>query len=412
MNSEPAAAILPATRGSSAIPMHAQASIRAFADHTKQRNWSRLHLENIFASPDRLAVFLNAFAPPDFVTEKVQRPDDGDGIDHDIYVYVNLPADWEAFLQAMSASARRNARAALRQAENGSEYRITYPTADTFEEDIEALLKFWEDQWAAKLAARYNPRLPYGMMANFRHMLTCCFADNALLLPILWQGEKRIGLQASLIDWKNRSLISLLNGRDLSVKRPPPGFVLHLHCIRWSIEKGFAMYDLQTGNFSYKYDFGGLERRVECLRVTTHDQQNLHGKLDPLSLPVVFGRAQRLKKEGKLFDAAQACRQILEAEPSHADAAPLLRELEAEQQRALPANLSAATACINAARSLRPRTPIARSCRQTRTTSRPPICWEWFCCSSANSNWRNARLAWPFGFSPTPPRLTIIGAWP
>lgn len=323
--------------------MYEQASIGAFADHTKQRNWSRLHLENIFASPDRLAVFLNEFAPPDFVTEKVQRPDDGDGIDHDIYVYVNLPADWETFLHAMSASARRNARAALRQAENGSEYRITYPTAETFEEDIEALLKFWEDQWAAKLAARYNPRLPYGMMENFRDMLTCCFEDNALLLPILWQGEKRIGLQASLIDWKNRSLISLLNGRDLSVKRPPPGFVLHLHCIRWGIEQGFAVYDLQTGNFSYKYDFGGLERRVECLRVTTHDQQNLRGKLEPLSLPVVFGRAQRLKGEGKFYDATQACRQILDADPGHADAARLLEALEAEQQRTLPADLSVAT---------------------------------------------------------------------
>jgi tetratricopeptide (TPR) repeat protein len=253
-----------------------------------------------------------------------------------------LPADWDAFLYAMSTSARRNARAALRQVESGDEYRITYPTTETLEEDIDALLKFWESQWAAKLAARYNPRLPYSMMNNFRHMLMCCFADDALLLPILWQGENRIGLQASLIDWKNRSLISLLNGRDLSVKRPPPGFVLHLHCIQWGIEKGFTVYDLQTGNFSYKYDFGGLERRVECLRVTTHDQQNLRGKLEPLSLPVVFARAQRLKAQGELYDAQQACSQILAVDPRYADAAKLLKELEAEHQRRVPASLSEA----------------------------------------------------------------------
>ena len=125
-------------------------------------------------------------------------------------------ADWDAFLhQTLSASTRRNVRAAFRQVENGGGYRITRPTADTIEADIEALLKFWENQWAAKLAARYNPGLPYGMMNNFRNMLKCCFADNALLMPIPWQGETRIGLQASLIDWKNRTLISLLNGRDL-----------------------------------------------------------------------------------------------------------------------------------------------------------------------------------------------------
>jgi len=316
--------------------------ILAFAGHIKQLNWARLHLENIFASPERLALFINEFPSRDFVTEKIQRPDDGDGIDHDIYVYVNLPSDWDAFLyERLDAKARRNARAALRQAEDG-EYKITTPTAETIEDDIEALLKFWELQWAAKLAARYNPRLPYGMMNNFRHMLRCCFANNALFLPILWLGENRIGIQASLIDWKNRSLISLLNGRDLNIKRPPPGFVLHLHCVRWGIQNGFTVYDLQTGDFPYKYDFGGIDRLVECLRVSTPDQRNPRGALEPLSLPVVFDRALRMSKEGSLEGAAQACRQILDIEPDHADASRLLKKLDAERRRAVPANLTVA----------------------------------------------------------------------
>lgn len=324
-------------------PRHEAELMRAFADHAKRRNWATFFLDNILASPDRLALFLSEFSPTAFATEKLQRPDDGDGIDHDIYVYVNLPADWDAFLhQTLSASTRRNVRAAFRQVENGGGYRITRPTADTVEADIEALLKFWENQWAAKLAARYNPGLPYGMMNNFRNMLKCCFADNALLMPILWQGETRIGLQASLIDWKNRTLISLLNGRDLSVKRPPPGFVLHLECIRWGIENGFTVYDLQTGNFAYKYDFGGIERRIECMRVATLDQQNLRGQLDPLSLPVVFARAQGLKAAGEIYDAEQACRQILAVDPGYADAARLLKEIEAEQQRRVPASLNEA----------------------------------------------------------------------
>jgi CelD/BcsL family acetyltransferase involved in cellulose biosynthesis len=324
-------------------PQHQRHAMRAFADHTKRLNWTRLHLENIFASPDRLALFLNEFAPPDFVTVKVQRPDDGDNVDHDIYVYVNLPNSWDAFLyERLGTKTRRNARAALRQIENGGEYRITHVTAETIELDIQALLKLWEAQWAAKLAERYNPRLPYAMMNNFRNMLMCCFKDDALFLPVLWQGETRIGVQASLIDWKNHSLISLLNGRDLNVKRPPPGFVLHLHCIRWGIENAFKVYDLQTGDFSYKYDFGGLERRVECLRVTTHDEQNLRGTLEPLSVPVVFGRAQGLRKEGKVYDAAEACRQILAVDPNHADALELLKQLDDDQHRAVPGNLTLA----------------------------------------------------------------------
>jgi tetratricopeptide (TPR) repeat protein len=316
--------------------------ILAFADHTRRLNWARLHLENIFASPERLALFLNEFPSPDYITEKIQRPDDGDGIDHDIYVYVNLPGGWDAFLyERLDAKARRNARAALRQAEDG-EYRITTPTAETIEDDIAALLKFWELQWAAKLAARYNPRLPYSMMNNFRDMLRCCFADNALYLPMLWQGDSRIGIQASLIDWKNRTLLSLLNGRDLNVKRPPPGFVLHLQCVRWGIENGFKVYDLQTGDFPYKYDFGGIERRVECLRVSTHDRRNPRGALEPLSVPVVLERARSMEKDGRPDDAAQACRQILDIEPHHADASRLLKKLEANRRRAAPPDLTVA----------------------------------------------------------------------
>ncbi len=323
-------------------PRFEQDVIRAFADHTKRLNWSRLHLENIFASPERLTLFLNEFPQPGFITEKIQRPDDGDGIDHDIYVYVNLPGSWDAFLyERLDAKARRNARAALRQAED-DDYRITTPKPETIDEDIEALLKFWELQWAAKLAARYNPRLPHGMMANFRNMLRCCFADNALYLPILWQGDKRIGIQASLIDWKSKSLISLLNGRDLNVRRPPPGFVLHLQCVRWGIENGFKVYDLQTGDFPYKYDFGGIERRVECLRINTPDARNPQGKLEPLSLPVVLDRALRMEKDGNLAGAAIACRQILEADQRHADASRLLKRLKGSPNHKTPIDLTTA----------------------------------------------------------------------
>lgn len=344
-------------------PAFQRDAIRAFADHTKQLNWARLHLENIFASPERLGFFLNEFSSPDFATEKVQRPDDGDNIDHDIYVYVNLPNDWETFLHDIGAKPRRNARAALRPVDEGNEYRIAHATAETVEQDVEALLKFWEIQWAAKLAARYNPRLPQGMMSNFRTMLMCCFADDALFLPVLWQGQTRVGIQASLIDRKNRSLISLLNGRDLNIKRPPPGFVLHLHCIRWGIENGFKVYDLQTGNFAYKYEFGGIERRVECLKITTHDQRNLRGKLEPLSVPVVLARALGLRQDGKFDDAAQACRQILDLDQTHADALRLLAQLDIDRQRAVPINL-------NQARELHQRGQIAEAERAYRAILR------------------------------------------
>ncbi|RJT40631.1 GNAT family N-acetyltransferase [Mesorhizobium waimense] len=319
------------------------AVIRAFAEHTKQLNWAKLHLENIFASQRRLDVFLGEFAAPEFQTGKVRRPDDGDNIDHDIYVYVNLPGDWEEFLnERLGAATRKTARRTLRAIDHAAEYRVTDVTAATLERDLQALLRFWENQWGAKLAARYHPGLPQAMMNNFRNMLRCAFEDDALYLPVLWQGDSPIGAQATLIDRKNRTLIGMLNGRDLEIKKPAPGFALHLYSIRWAIQNGFAVYDLQTGDFSYKYDFGGLERRVECLLVSTATRRNLRDSLEGRSLPVVLARAKALHQAGDLEGAARACRQILDADPDYAGALQLLQQLDTARRSRLPQDLSTA----------------------------------------------------------------------
>ncbi|PBB79321.1 GNAT family N-acetyltransferase [Mesorhizobium sp. WSM3879] len=319
------------------------AVVRAFADYTKRLNWAKLHLENIFASPPRLSTFLEQFSAPEFLTGKMRRPDDGDGIDHDIYVYVNLPGDWEDFLNdRLGAATRKTARRTLRAIDDASEYHVTNVTAATLERDLQTLLRFWESQWGAKLAARYHPGLPQAMINNFRNMLRCAFEDDALYLPVLWRDDNPIGVQATLIDRKNRALIGMLNGRDLAVKKPAPGFALHLYSIRWAIQNGFAVYDLQTGDFSYKYDFGGLERRVECLLVSTASRRNLRDRLESRSLPVVLARAKALHQAGDLEAALRGCRQILAADPAHAEALSLLRQLDGARQALLPQKLSVA----------------------------------------------------------------------
>lgn len=317
--------------------------IVAFAETVKQQNWAKLHLENFFMSPRRLNGFLREFSAPAFLTGKVRRPDDGDGVDHDIYVYVNLPGDWEEFLNdRLGAATRKTARRTLRAIDDAAEYRVTDVTAATLERDLRILLQFWENQWGAKLAARYRPGLPQAMINNFRNMLRCAFEDDALYLPVLWQGENPIGVQATLIDRKNRSLIGMLNGRDLSIRKPAPGFALHLYSIRWAIENGFAVYDLQTGDFAYKYDFGGLERKVECLLVSTATRRNLRDSLERRSLPVVLARAKALHQAGNLDGAVRACRQILSADRSHSGARQLLEQLDAARRALLPQTLSVA----------------------------------------------------------------------
>jgi CelD/BcsL family acetyltransferase involved in cellulose biosynthesis/Flp pilus assembly protein TadD len=317
-------------------------AIRAFAHHARQLNWSKLHLENFFVSQERFRLFFDGFSSSDFILEKVRRPDDGDNIDHDIYIYVNLPGSWDAFLNLnMGSETRQNARRTLRKVEAG-EFRITHATSDTIERDLQTLLQLWERQWGPKLAARYNPALPKGMARNFYNMLGCCFRDGCLFLPVLWQGQSAIGAQARLIDRKKRSLIAFVSARDMTVKRPSPGFALNLHSVRWAIENGLTVYDLQTGDFSYKYDFGGLERRVECLLLRTKSGQTLREALEIRSLPVVFARLLTLQKAGRFAEAEVGCQQILDVAPRHEGALTLLDQLREALCSGPPVDLDAA----------------------------------------------------------------------
>jgi tetratricopeptide (TPR) repeat protein len=166
------------------------------------------------------------------------------------------------------------------------------------------------------------------MIRDKRNMLRSCFEAGSLFLPVLWKGDTPIAAQAALIDNKKRSLICFAVSRDLIVKKPPPGFVLHLHSIRWAIQRGFTMYDLLMGNFAYKYNFGPEEHSVQCLLVSTKTGMNLRETLDKRSLPAAFAHVRALKDRGEIFEAEGGCRQILEVDPNHTGALQLLGEIE------------------------------------------------------------------------------------
>ncbi len=312
------------------IPDIEDQAIPAFSNHILGLNWASLKLENIFATSKRLSLLLKPFAQPGLVTAKLERPDDGDGIDRDIYLYVKLPGQWDAFLERnLSSNSRKKAKRIMRMLEGSAELRITHADANSFERDLDTLLGFWQAQWGAKTASQYGERVAVGTLSHYRNMLTSCFGAGSLYLPVLWQGETPIGAMGTLIDAKKRSLISLIGGRDLTATSLQPGFILDLHSIRWAIQNGFSTYDLLMGNFPYKYSLGPEERRIEPLCVRTKSGRNLRDKLEPRSLPAVLERVKALSERGERAGAMAGLWQVLDVDPRHAGALKLLELLEA-----------------------------------------------------------------------------------
>ena len=307
-------------------PAHAGSAISAFANELLNFNWTKIHLDRVLASEDRMKKFIDVFSGPEFGLVVYDQAPEGSAIDLYTYPYIELPDDWDTYLMShMGAKTRRNARIAWRSLDSG-DLHVTHATKESFARDVETILQFWQDKWGANQTAQQVQR----ELSNFRHMLRACFEDEALLLPILWRDDKPLAGLARLIDKKNKTLIALMDGRGPAKERPPPGFLLNLYAIRWAIEHGFKTYDMQLGNYSYKYDFGPQDRRLDPHLIYTKSNENLGGRLDPHCLSVVFAMSKNYVASGDIEMAATGCRQILEVDPKHSGASDLLEKINAE----------------------------------------------------------------------------------
>lgn len=302
-------------------------AIGAYARHFKRLNWRRINLDYIRMTGSRQRAFLSNFSDKRFETRGLSRINKRDNIDNLICPAVSLPGDWDSYLAACTSSnMRQKLRRFLRQIEADQSFRITHSDGETLERDLKILLKFWVAKWGH----RKGDRLQTILRSNF-NMLKRCGEVGHLLLPMLWRGDQPLGGLASLIDPQKKTILFYLAGRDESFNDPPPGLVLHAHSIKHAIGQGFTTYDFLRGNEAYKYSFGAKERPISCMVISTRSDRNLGDKLTRISLPAVFARATELHKAGKLVQAERGYRQILDTDPTHAQALYCLGQLMAKQ---------------------------------------------------------------------------------
>ncbi len=251
-------------------PEYQDRAIPAFARYLRQLTWDSLHLENLCASSKRTDLFLSRFPARDFETSEVGATNPLNNIDNLICPHVRLPADWESYLQSLSANTRQKIRRFLRKVDAAEDYRITHATAETIERDLDVLAHFWTEKWGETKGPTAEP-----IRANMRVMLGHCFQEDSLLLPVLWRGSEALGALGILVDRRKKDLMFLIGGCDTTLNNPPPGVVLHAHSIRHGIANGFSTYDFLRGNEPYKYMFGSEERRIRCLILQAKPERQL-----------------------------------------------------------------------------------------------------------------------------------------
>ena len=294
------------------LPDSHHRAIPALAKALKTLNWTRIRLENIRISDQRLRLILAHFPQRTFNVARTERINAADQVNNSICPLVNLPGDWDSYLSSLSSNTRQKIRRFLRMVESDPTYRLTHAQPDTIERDVDTLLELWSAKWASRKGDRLD-----AMLKSSRAILMNCFQNGSVLLPVLWRDETPLGALAIYVDRQKKSFLFFMSGRDDSVDSPPPGLVLHAHSIRHAIVHGFRTYDFLRGNEAYKYSFGARERRIHYLALSTRTGRNLGEKLDHRSVPTVLQHVAELHRCGNLAEAERGYRQILAIEPAH-----------------------------------------------------------------------------------------------
>jgi CelD/BcsL family acetyltransferase involved in cellulose biosynthesis len=262
-------------------------------------------LTNCSVSNDRLELFLKAFDAGDYeVTWGEKFLLDG-AVDNLVCPFVELPADFEIWVQGLSSNTRQKIRRFSRRLEAALDMRIFITPRDEFTDRLDQLLGLWLRKWEPVRGAE-EARFVAG---KYQEILTQSHACDAIFLPALWRGETMLGALAMIVDRDKRWMYFIAAGRDEASTDPAIGLLLHAFSIRWAIENGIRFYDLCHGNEPYKYSLGAIDRRIRMLKLRRRSHVSM-GRLDPRCIGQTLDRIANDIEANRLADALTACRAL------------------------------------------------------------------------------------------------------
>lgn len=283
----------------------------AFAREISKMSFGRIILSFFSGPASRLETFSAAFDPELFETTLSERKINAGKTDNLTCPYIDLPGEFSAYLQTLSANSRQKLRRLLRQLDSDPDIHITRSRPETYKQDVAILAELWFLQYAEQKGQKRATKLAQ----QFREVVMIGLANGMVYLAILWRAGKPVAAQANYVDPVKRQALFHVGGRDETVRDLAVGLMLQTHCIRWSIAQGLKRYDFTLGDEPYKYSFGAVDRKISSTEISTKTGVNVSNRLDEGSREDVAEHIRRYAARGRSEDARTAARQALEVWP-------------------------------------------------------------------------------------------------
>lgn len=284
---------------------------RAFAAEIAAMPFARLVLSFFSGSRRRLEAFTDAFDASAFIRRDTERKINDGRTNNLLCPAVELPGDFSAYLDGLSAGTRQKLRRLLRQLDADPGLRITRSRPETYEQDAAILSELWFLQYAGRKGQKRADKLA----RQFRHTVMIGLASGMIHLAILWREQRPVAAHAIYVDPVKRHALFHVGARDERVRDLATGLLLHAHSIRWSIAQGLTRYDFTLGDEPYKYSFGAVDREIFSVEIATPTGLNTTGRLDPACRDDALEHIRRYMSRGRRDDALSAARQALDVWP-------------------------------------------------------------------------------------------------
>ena len=225
---------------------HERSAYDALAAYAERLPWRTMRLQGLRAESPALDGLEAACAARGWRVERVPE---------DVAPILELPRDWETYVESLSKKDRHELRRKLRRLGAAGQVSFFASNPHVLDQDLQEFFRMMGDSRADKARFLTPERRRF-----FHAMAAAMQRAGHLRLFFLTLDGRRVSATLCF-DYGNA--YSLYNsGYDPALAHLSVGLLVKALCIKDAIEKGRARFEFLRGAEAYKYDLGARDRPV------------------------------------------------------------------------------------------------------------------------------------------------------